>query len=188
MMTSRFYKLIILCLTTLLFACDAHMQKGLEVYQPRYDDDVAWEANDADFFTEADDIDEAFPPGLEIEDIDPATQKEEASKNILSKITDIKYVVNPQNPSQFRIIFMGDGKIGRFNVKKKRDTVSLYLINVNNETHKRRFAGYANWVRYIKLKSRGNRTMIRIRFDSSVSMKLKMKKYKDSFHLLLKKR
>ncbi len=121
-------KTLFFVMIIVIVGCDAHMQKGLEVYQERYTEPVtATRVDTTKFFIAEDDIDSVFSAA----DTKPRPKIKEAQDSILKTVTKAEVV---SEGAIVRITLEGDGQLGMYKAVKNPEKNEIMFIVKNAET------------------------------------------------------
>ena len=121
------YKTLFFVMIVLIIGCDAHMQKGLEVYQDRYTEPVT--ARDVDrtkFFMVEDNVDSVFLTS------DTHTKPKVVKTNnpVLKAVTKAEVL---SEGGIVKVVFQGDGELGMYKTVKNLEKNEIMFIVKNAE-------------------------------------------------------
>ncbi len=131
------YKTLFFVMIFIIVGCDAHMQKGLEVYQERYTEPVTDAKVDRTrFFMIEDDVDAAFSAS----DTQPRVKiKQEDAKPKEGALKQVTKAEVLSEAGVLKVVFHGDGELDAFRVIKNPEKKEIMVVVKNVEN-----AGIAN--------------------------------------------
>lgn len=189
------FKFIISGLSLVYFiSCDAHMQKGLELYQKRYKDEKVNNTTSDDFFKDEDDIDRAFLEAKETktervtqEGSETQSRDTKENRNILTTL----YSVSIGETSKGTIVdFRGNGELSDVRIFKndEKRRITLVLNGVASTFAKRVLSGNGEPLKSVLVKSKNGSMNVSINVATLEALECKIERKSYGFQIVFENR